>query len=191
MKEQHCNCSCNTKDSCADKKKKIKWEMLLSHHAPCDHYRTWEIGNLHICTRCAGMLLGFTAGLISACYLPLIHIWLLTLLCAVFMLPAAFDFVCHELFSSYRSHNSIRFGTGVIFGFPIGVLIWSCFHHGVVMPFLVISVYAAVMEIVIAFLFFFRGHLEEYLAKYELAVFGEEMIFHHHDHCDDHDCSCH
>ena len=167
--------------------RKIHWEMLLSHHAPCDYDRTWRLGSLRICTRCTGMLLGFIAGLGSTFFLPQIGVWQTAFLCMFLMLPAGFDFACHELFKAYRSHDSIRFCTGVIFGWPIGLLLRLCFYYGVVMPFVTILIFAAVMQVVIGFVFLFRGHLEGYLAKYELAVFGEELSAHHHDCCCDHD----
>lgn len=192
-KDQHCNCQCGchhhetTPNELTGRT--VQWGMLLSHHAPCDYDRTWEIGKLRICTRCAGMFAGWVAGLSTAFFFKEFPVWYAVAVCALLMLPAAADFCCHELVSAYRSHNAIRVITGILFGYPFGVVVWLCFYHGVIMPTVTILLYAALMEIVISFIFFFRGHLEKYLSKYELAVFGELKSFHHH-HEEDDDCEC-
>ena len=192
-KDQHCDCGCHHHhhEAASPSARPVQWGMLLSHHAPCDYDRTWKIGKVRVCTRCAGMLAGLIAGLSTTFLFKTFPIWYAVLICAVLMLPAAADFCCHELIPAYHSHNAIRVITGILFGYPFGVVVSLCFYNGVIMPSIVIILYAILMEIAISFIFFFRGHLEKYLSKYEIAVFGELKSFHHHHEGDEKcDCQC-
>ena len=152
---------------------RIRWSMLVSHHAPCDYDRTLSLFRHRVCVRCLGMF----GGLLFGCYINLVcneipSAWLVTVgLCLT--LPAAFDFTAHELIKKYRSTNFRRFITGGMFGVAVG----ACLAHawqGERWPLLFLLAYLALLELVIAGLFRVYGHLDSYVARYTAAVYIDE-----------------
>ena len=156
----------------AHKHTRIRWSMLVSHHAPCDYDRTVRILRVRVCTRCLGMLVGSLLG------------WLLPQPCAgigpfwcligalAMTLPAACDFAAHELAVKYRSTNPRRFATGITFGVVVG----ACFaqmRHGNPWPFLGLIAYLALMQVAIVRLFQIRNHCDSYLERYTSALYKE------------------
>ena len=156
------------------------WWMLLSHHAPCDLGRTWSFLGVHICVRCFAVVLsivltlGFKSVLVT---LPQTIGWWIPLLC---VLLAWIDFALGELWRSYPRTNVFRFFTGALFGWSAGCCLVACYDAGDWLPLLCFVGMFVMGEILVAFLFFYCGHLESYLEKYEKAV-GLKT----------HNCDCH
>ena len=116
-----------------NRKQRIRWEMLLSHHAECDYDRTCLIFGIRVCSRCMGILAGSFFGAFFAKYFTNVS-YLQNCACfAGLMLPAGIDFTVHELVTKYKSSNLIRFISGFIFGIALGnsfVLRASLFIRG-------------------------------------------------------------
>lgn len=101
----------------------VRWSMLLSHHAPCDYDRTWQIGPLHICVRCLGVAAGTTVAL--AYWDGWSNLPVLGILAAA--LPGVADFLLHELQLS-ASCGARRFLTGACFGVFVAALCSAGIH---------------------------------------------------------------
>ena len=147
---------------------RIRWEMLLSHHPPCDRDRTFGIGRFRICTRCFGVLLGLLIALgLRLAWLPDVFpsLWLLLFALPV---PAFLDFTAHES-GWWRSTNLRRLITGLLFGFGAGVVVEGFvegfFWHG-----LAVTAWIAALQLVVAALLRANGRLEPLLIRYEEAV---------------------
>lgn len=143
--------------------------MLLSHHAPCDFDRTWSIGGIRVCVRCLAVFVFAVLGFLAAFHFsdPL-SLGSLTAGLSVF--PAWVDFAVGELWKGYPRTNFFRFSTGMIFGCGLGVSLGWVVFAGRWWPFLTFFVLTVFCELMIAFAFYFSGHLQSYLSKYECAV---------------------
>lgn len=154
----------------AHKHTRIRWSMLVSHHAPCDYDRTIHILGLRVCTRCLGMVAGCLPGwLLSQACIGFGYKWCLIGSLAM-TLPAAYDFSANELSRNYRSTNLRRFVTGLTFGFVVGTCLASVWS-GNAWPFLGLLAYLALMQVVIVKLFQIHGHCDAYLERYSSAVY--------------------
>lgn len=156
------------------------WWMLLSHHAPGDLGRTWSIFGIRVCVRCFALVMSAIAVL---CFKSAVATefssggrWVVLLL----TIPAWFDFSIGELWRTYPKTNLFRFLTGALFGCGLGCCLVFGLDAGDWLPLLGFAVVTALEELAVAFLFFFCGHLESYLEKYEKAV-GLRAHSHGHD----------
>lgn len=147
------------------------WWMLLSHHPPCDMDRTWKIFGVNVCVRCLGMALFFLAALLASVFLRVDSV-VAVIISTIAMIPAGIDFSLGELSRSYPRSNIKRFYTGALFGSGAGVCVSWCFTKGQWWPTLLFIGTALLMQLIIAFVFFAKGHLDGYLEKYEAAVNG-------------------
>ncbi len=155
---------------------RIRWSMLVSHHAPCDYDRTMTLFRIRVCVRCLGMLGGALAGYcINPAGIEVHNTWLVTGSIAL-ALPAAFDFTAHELIKQYRSSNFRRFITGCLFGIGVGACLATAWQ-GSRWPLFCLLAYLALMQVVIAGLFRISGHLDSYVARYEAALFKSGTAF--------------
>lgn len=156
------------------------WWMLLSHHAPCDLDRTWSLCGVHICVRCLAVVLAIVVTVVFKSEAVAISQTLGRWFVFLFGIPAWVDFSIGELWSSYPRTNVFRFLTGLLFGLGAGCCwIWGD-DTGDWIPMLCFVGLFLSGEFLVAFLFFFCGHLEDYLGKYEKAV---GLKTHH--------CDCH
>lgn len=145
----------------------VRWEMLVSHHPPCDYDRTFILGRVRVCTRCFAVMLGALCAFFTKLFIfssSMSGIWVAFAL----PLPASLDFTAHEL-AIYRSNNIIRFLSGSLLGVPVGLAV-----HAVVMGsilFAILTVFWFVgIAFSVAFLFRRTGHIDVYISKYERAV---------------------
>ncbi len=152
---------------------RIRWAMLVSHHAPCDNDRTLSLFGLRVCVRCLGMFGGVLAGCwIKVTMFGVPHICLV--MCGLGLtLPAAFDFAAHELSKKYRSTNFRRLVTGGLFGIVVGVYLAFAWQ-GIRWPLFCLLAYLALLELAIAGLFRKCGHLDSYIARYEASLYKDE-----------------
>lgn len=150
------------------------WWMLLSHHPPCDLNRTWRVFGVYVCVRCLGMAVACLVALAVSAAFPVKCCPWTIVSCVATMLPAGIDFMLGELLVAYPSSNALRFATGLVFGFGCGICIAWCFTAGQWIPIALFVSFALLMQFVIAFAFRACGHLEEYVAKYEEACYGND-----------------
>lgn len=87
----------------------------------------------------------------------------------VLTVPAAFDFVAHELIARYRSSTFRRFCTGISFGFVVGATVASALH-GQIWPLMGLLAYLMMMQVAIAAIFKATGHLDAYVERYATAT---------------------
>lgn len=94
------------------------FKYALSHHEPTEYYKCFHLkikGNdIYICSRCLGVYIGILSGLILGLSLfldPLISL----IIMAIFPLLALLDWAL-STFTSYKSHNFVRFISGVLLG---------------------------------------------------------------------------
>lgn len=158
------------------------WWMLLSHHAPGDLGRTWSVFGVRVCVRCLALAMFAIAVLffksaVAAAFSPCGR-WGVLLL----TIPAWFDFSLGELWRTYPRTNLFRFLSGALFGCGLGCCLAFGLDAGDWLPLLGFAVVTALEELAVAFLFFFCGHLESYLEKYEDAV---GLRTHSHSHGSD------
>lgn len=157
-----------------NRKQRIRWEMLLSHHAECDYDRTCLIFGIRVCSRCMGILAGSFFGAFFAKYFINIS-YLQNCACfAGLMLPAGIDFTVHELVTKYKSSNLIRFISGFIFGIALGNSFVLTFLYERSWLFPIFLLLCILMQIFIAFLFLRLNHVDDYLKKYEDAIYIKE-----------------
>lgn len=155
--------------------------MLLSHHAPCDLGRTWPIFGVRVCVRCFAVVLFAIAALVfkaeAVSAVSPVGRWSVLLL----TFPAWIDFSLGELWRAYPKTNLFRFLTGAIFGIGLGCCLAFGIEAGDWLPLLGFAVVTMAGELAVAFVFFFCGHLEFYLEKYEEAVGLQAHHCHSHD----------
>lgn len=173
MARRNSQCACQhdsevSTDCCATDRS--AWWMLLSHHPPCDLDRTWVVFGVNVCVRCLGMGLAFIVTVIMSSILSVAYGPWIMVLCLSAMAPAGIDFSLGELFAAYPRSNLLRFVTGVVFGAGGGVCVYWLFSKGRILPVVLFLCLAVLMQFVIALAFRVGGHLEEYVAKYEDAV---------------------
>jgi len=148
---------------------KIKWGMIISHHAPIDYDRTLKIYKFRFCTRCLGVFIGFIFTLLL---LPLTHalenINMFYFFIFFLPIPAVIDFLCHEL-QWFKSNNYLRLLSGILLGVPIGLSILFI-KVSFIYLFLLILWYV-VIEFFVAYFLKSKNHLEKYLRKYTNAIY--------------------
>jgi len=115
------------------------------------------------------MFLGAVAGVLGGSCIPLCGFIVPALITMALVAPAAIDFSLHELHKRYKGDNPRRFLTGVLFGMPAGRFILGAWH-GEWMPLLLFIALCAFIEMTIVILFFRKGHMDAYLARYEDGV---------------------
>lgn len=155
------------------------WRMLLSHHAPCDYDRTWSLGGVRVCARCLAVVVFAIAAFVTLAVFRREPTPIWQWLSVLAILPAWIDFSAGELLSCYPRTNLFRFLTGAVFGAGLGTCLGWCCFSGVWLPLVFFCVGTVLIELAVAFLFYFCGHLEEYIEKYEDAV-GVQVQHHHH-----------
>lgn len=125
---------------------------------------------MDICVRCLGMAVTGLVALALTLKFPVeCSVWKVAL-CLAAMIPAGIDFVLEELVAAYPQSNALRFVTGCIFGAGGGLCLSWWIGAGAWMPTAIFFVFALAMQLAIAFVFRWCGHLEHYIAKYEDAI---------------------
>ena len=174
MAKHKIDCKCHhhthvhSEDECHNHK--AVWWMLLSHHAACDMDRTWLIFGVNVCARCLCIFLGVICAGMGYLFLNVKNNWMVLGVCVLSMIPSGIDFTIGELSDNYPRTNIYRAITGFLFGCGLGVCIAQCLFQRYWLPIMVFCLCAALMQVIISFIFHACGHLEDYLKKYEDAV---------------------
>lgn len=143
---------------------RVRWSMLLSHHAPSDYDRTWKVGSVHVCIRCLGVAVGTAATLGSWkewSALPMS----LFLIAAI---PGVLDFTLHELGAS-ASSGARRFITGLLFGFFAAALLRAVIETRLVQLVPYLS-WFLLLQAASAVALKRSGRLDQLLKRYEEAA---------------------
>ena len=170
----NCHCHLHThshsETECECHNHKSAWWMLLSHHAECDLDQTWMFFGVNICVRCLFICVGaLCAGTWFAFFGNDLNYGGVGL-CLLSMIPSGLDFTIGELSHNYPHTNFFRAITGLLFGCGLGICAALGFSHGHWLPLACFCVCGALMQVIISFIFYAKGHLGEFLTKYEEAM---------------------
>jgi uncharacterized membrane protein len=113
-------------------KKRIIFNLIFSHHPPCQYNRTLRIwGNFRVCARCTGEAIGLvlTIFLVKVCN---ISSWEWAILAIFTPLPAIIDWSTQAT-EKRESNNYIRLVTGATFSFS-WVIIGFLFARRDILP---------------------------------------------------------
>jgi len=145
--------------------------LMTSHHPPCQLNRTWRFkvfGHcVFVCTRCLGQDLGIALALVSALVLnaQINSVPLAVFAFGVLPFPSTLDWSIQTIFAR-ESRNPIRFATGFMFGFSVGLCIGQLVLGRLDVFGLALLIYASYIFVVM-FLLWKLHILDAYLKPYE------------------------
>lgn len=141
--------------------------LIFAHHPPDSFDHTIKIGNARFCVRCLGILSGSVIkALLIRSPVPLLgpmDYWFFYLL---FPGPAILDFCFHET-GRWKSHNLVRFITGLPIGMTISFIASCLFSSDGFGAGLALLSWMVLMEFLVAAILKKAGALKRFINSYE------------------------